>query len=78
MFGAAESENIARLNQFDRGEFVMRSDIAFLGKFKIKFIKKYFVWIFVSVIKTNFQFKKNAESPFKNIFFLKIYPCAVV
>ena len=42
MFGAAESENIASLNQFDRGEFVMRSDIAFLGKFKIKVFKKIF------------------------------------
>ena len=27
MFGAAERENFARLNQFDRGESVMRSDI---------------------------------------------------
>ena len=42
MFGAAESENIARLNQFDRGEFVMRSDIAFLGKLKVKVKKKIF------------------------------------
>ena len=68
MFGfvAAESENIARLNQFDRGELVRRSDIAFLGKLKIKSIKKLVCMDIRRSDKHQLLMGKNAESPFKN------------